>query len=941
MLERYSFPQKFPGSRAVVYFVAISSNLQLPNPLDQTFNAASASPLVRLEPVDSVNRIVEDHIGDSRFLNDELGYFTGDTLLGTQPDGVRQILPDQDRIFDVAVNAKTTKTVPLDTHVVPFSLEDVQLFVSTSTRVHSVNPFDGAEWYELTTGTNIVDVDMRVDGRLFVLRQDTTADNSTSGIIDEIEVGSGDRLNFNDGLGPDAATVGALVFRRETSATDYEYLISEGSSIIGDTDLPTNTGNGTRSRGSQSNTTGLTTGLAYDGDGSGTLYGVTSGGDFYRVEGGGGTVLRNFGVSFSGLTLGPQNVESGRFASLFFATTTTNDLQVIDPTDPLGDGSFRPTNFVFDTNNDGLADSYVRRMTGLVGSATGLAFSRLDFNLWHPTERRDVDLGHGYEATFDGTRDQSVDISNVSFYFGFERDDNPVNQSYLTGYGFGGQLGVRTNFFQDELTFGDNSIGNNYNLPGGAQGTLESTAFSLEGYSRTDKPTLYFNYYLNTQAANSPTGQMLDSARVFASRDNGASWEMLATNNSSPTYIFTPDVPNSELPTYQTVSRDAFPSRRTRRFKNCSISTNPVPQMSGAKHVWTWRISLASRTCDCDSTLVRAGAITDDFGMPGDINGQGFSDVDRARENDHEGFYVDDFIIGFAERGEMVTGPSDQRSNNDFFALQQNPTFAASPQSLIGPYQLEIRRGTEYIGNDVIKFDFNDPGNPVWIGEPLSPIETTTAPGGPTNVGHNTKILTTFDTNERLADGVTMNIPFGASIIDGEAFTVGDGIKKYMFEFDRNGATTSGNIRIPINGTETKGQAAKLVADAINARADLDVSASVQSVTANSGLVHLQGAVDLVVGQGSSEKLTIEIAGVTVAEGASTIATLTRTGDLSAPLTVTLSATDLVGVLTTELELSDGVAATGATISLTIPANSSLVVFNLNALDDLRGSPCR
>ena len=52
---------------------------------------------------------------------------------------------------------------------------------------------------------------------------------------------------------------------------------------------------------------------------------------------------------------------------------------------------------------------------------------------------------------------------------------------------------------------------------------------------------------------------MRDSARVFVSKDDGASWEQLTTNNSAPTSITTPAVPNSELPTYQTVSRDAYP----------------------------------------------------------------------------------------------------------------------------------------------------------------------------------------------------------------------------------------------------------------------------------------------------------------------------------------------------------------------------------------------
>ena len=54
-----------------------------------------------------------------------------------------------------------------------------------------------------------------------------------------------------------------------------------------------------------------------------------------------------------------------------------------------------------------------------------------------------------------------------------------------------------------------------------------------------------------------------------------------------------------------------------------------------------------------------------------------------------EGAYVDDVVIGFAERGEMVTGAG------------QNTTFAGNPdapagQTLSGNYQLEIREATPF-----------------------------------------------------------------------------------------------------------------------------------------------------------------------------------------------------------------------------------------------------
>src|SRR5262249_26200371 len=58
-------PSGDPGS--FTYFVAVSSNSQLPTALNAQFNSNSGNTLVRLAPVDSVKRIVEDHIGFTGF----------------------------------------------------------------------------------------------------------------------------------------------------------------------------------------------------------------------------------------------------------------------------------------------------------------------------------------------------------------------------------------------------------------------------------------------------------------------------------------------------------------------------------------------------------------------------------------------------------------------------------------------------------------------------------------------------------------------------------------------------------------------------------------------------------------------------------------------------------------------------------------------------------
>src|SRR5262249_39093888 len=56
-----------PGTGPFTYYVAISSDAALPTALNATFVSGSVNNLVRLQPVTSVRRIVEDHIGFTGF----------------------------------------------------------------------------------------------------------------------------------------------------------------------------------------------------------------------------------------------------------------------------------------------------------------------------------------------------------------------------------------------------------------------------------------------------------------------------------------------------------------------------------------------------------------------------------------------------------------------------------------------------------------------------------------------------------------------------------------------------------------------------------------------------------------------------------------------------------------------------------------------------------
>jgi hypothetical protein len=216
---------------------------------------------------------------------------------------------------------------------------------------------------------------------------------------------------------------------------------------------------------------------------NGTVYAVSDNGGLYTVfasrPGLNQFVNTNYiatslddleGIEFSGLTAGPQNVEGGRYANLLFATDTNGRLYAFNTA-----GVLQP---IFVNGATSVA-------TGLT-EVNGLAFSQLDRNLWNLTNNRGADPGHGINPTFDETRTTRV-AGGTSFYFGAE----PLERNY------------------------------NYDFTGGAYGTLVTNEFSLKGYSASDQPTLYFNYFLDGDGAN-------DAFKVFASGYAGE-WSLLNT----------------------------------------------------------------------------------------------------------------------------------------------------------------------------------------------------------------------------------------------------------------------------------------------------------------------------------------------------------------------------------------------------------------------------
>jgi hypothetical protein len=268
---------------------------------------------------------------------------------------------------------------------------------------------------------------------------------------------------------------------------------------------------------------GTITGIAGVG---GDLYAISNVGGLYRVSraqlqtntaGAIGSYINSSyelrGIAFTGLVRGPTNVAGGVYSNILFGTTGSGRVYAFDT-----NGVLQP---VF-ANGSTFVD------TG-IGGLDGIAFSNLDFNLWHATERRGTNAGHGINADIEGN---SQTDGRTSWYFGFEGP---------TAHGNADLRGVLNPLAQPRAL--GQPLQNSYNFPGGALGVLESQPISLAGISAADLPTLYFNYFLSSDQGSTTTPRS-ESFRVYASGENG-NWTLLDTN-------FVPNatapIPNGTVP---------------------------------------------------------------------------------------------------------------------------------------------------------------------------------------------------------------------------------------------------------------------------------------------------------------------------------------------------------------------------------------------------------
>ena len=162
-------------------------------------------------------------------------------------------------------------------------------------------------------------------------------------------------------------------------------------------------------------------------------------------------------------------------------------------------------------------------------------------------------------------------------------------------------------------------------------------------------------------------------------------------------------------------------------------------------------------------------------GLQGDAFGEAVgSNTYRltSANNDFEGVYIDNLVVGFASRGELVTEAPADTTFVDRFIRGNNTT---------GAYQLEIRQG-----------------------------ETFT-----TQFGALHPAFRAFDIQDRLSAGHSFEAPAGADIADGHSFVVGAGTTVTL-EFDSDGMVEPGHFAVPYEIDSTANEVAQSIVSVLN-----------------------------------------------------------------------------------------------------------------------------
>ncbi len=257
------------------------------------------------------------------------------------------------------------------------------------------------------------------------------------------------------------------------------------------------------------------------------------------------------------------------------------------------------------------------------------------------------------------------------------------------------------------------------------------------------------------------------------------------------------------------------PNETTWKLDERFLSSSPSPNNTGAS-----RAEALIRVYDVEVT--NPGPFRYASTLEGDTtnksygtgrNQNRFWNFRRGQNNAFEGWYIDDIVIGFAERGELVTNAPTGVTGFDFLReprLDENIV-------VTGSYQLEIRRGHEF---------------GTLVGPPSAPYTVL-------------RLAPQVDTNDRFVQEISIRIPPASELGHGDRFWIDDGVRRQEFVFldnDLRGATGEA-IPIFFSRYESAAVLASKVQSAINQAANegrLNVQALRRSV---SDIVDLWGAV--------------------------------------------------------------------------------------------------
>lgn len=244
------------------------------------------------------------------------------------------------------------------------------------------------------------------------------------------------------------------------------------------------------------------------------------------------------------------------------------------------------------------------------------------------------------------------------------------------------------------------------------------------------------------------------------------------------------------------------------------------------------------------------GRIGDIFG-PADTNSPLLQASRRGQNNGSTGtpmaVTIDDIVISFAERGEMVSnGQASQPTFLSTFQYEQlgGPNGAPAQELETGAYQLEIRTAPDYGRTE---------GQRLAI-EPVPFV-------GPKG--------RTFDTNDRLVKGIALDTTgLAGTIGDGYHFSLSNGVNEVIFEFNvftsANASDPAfrpnipGRFRIPLSPNATDTEIAFAIRNAINdtaVRATLGLTAELNGEMFGTAFYNLDSATTIQINGNAASDL--------------------------------------------------------------------------------------